>query len=182
MWKLNTGYIPIYLSARTCCVKSIDDFPIEFSMNFLFHYLDLHLVVFPTNVSGQHIPEGIPKETRVVITTSWHSCLVSMDSFSPCSLVLVYCSPSSCKSFHKAQHDTKERFKVFTTHPSKMRGGSFSWCAKFRSLYLHIWIYLKNLPIHIYNFACNQYIYTSSFSSITKLDYMSHLIKEGYLT
>ena len=43
MQKLNTGYIPIYLSARTCCVKSIDDFLTEFSLNFLFlpHHLDL---------------------------------------------------------------------------------------------------------------------------------------------
>jgi hypothetical protein len=49
MQKSNTGYIPIYLSVRTCCVKSIDDFPIEFSLNFLFHYL--HLVLFPTKVS-----------------------------------------------------------------------------------------------------------------------------------
>ena len=43
MRKLNTRYIPIYLSARTCCVKSIDDFLTEFSLNFLFlpHHLDL---------------------------------------------------------------------------------------------------------------------------------------------
>jgi len=71
MRKLNMGYIPIYLSARTCCVKSIDDFPIEFSLNFFFppHHLDLHLVLFPTKVSGQHIPEGILKEARVIVVT-----------------------------------------------------------------------------------------------------------------
>ena len=71
MRKLNMGYIPIYLSARTCCVKSIEhDFPIEFNLNFLFspHHLDLHLV-FPAKVSGQHIPGEILEEARVIVVT-----------------------------------------------------------------------------------------------------------------
>ena len=91
MRKLNTGYIPIYLSMSSYCVKSIEyDFPIEFILNFLFspHHLDLHWVLFPTKVSGQHIPEGILEEARVIvvtgakkyssmITTSWRSCLLA---------------------------------------------------------------------------------------------------------
>ena len=69
MQKLNMGYIPIYLSTRSYCVKSIEnDFLIEFSLDFLFppHHLDLCLV-FPARVNGQHIPEGIFEETRVIV-------------------------------------------------------------------------------------------------------------------
>jgi len=49
------------------------------------------LFLIPTKVSGQHIPEGFLKETRVIVfigakgflflTTRWRFCLISKDPF-----------------------------------------------------------------------------------------------------
>ena len=123
-----------------------------------------YLFLFPAKVSGQHIPEGIHKKTRVTVTTSWHSCLVSMDSFSHVLfLALVYCPPSSCKNFHKAQHDTKERFKYLQRTLQRWEVTLFHDVQNLLKCitrpYLHFWIYLKNLAIHIYNFTCNHYLH-----------------------
>ena len=86
------GYIPIYLSARAHYFKSIEhDFSIEFILNLHLPILEmriwilraatlfwtlrciLHLLLdqvsflIPAKVSGQQIPEGFLKETRVIV-------------------------------------------------------------------------------------------------------------------
>jgi hypothetical protein len=65
MQKLNTGYISIYLSARAYCVKSIEhDFPIEFSLDFMFlpHHLDLHFSFLQRLVDNTYPKEFTKKQ------------------------------------------------------------------------------------------------------------------------
>jgi len=65
LWKLNMGYIPIYLSVRSFCVKSIEhDFPIEFNLNFLCppHHLDLHFSFLQRLVDNTYRKELTKKQ------------------------------------------------------------------------------------------------------------------------